>query len=210
MTVKAKICGITNLEDAKAAVDSGADMLGFVFYKKSPRFIAPEKALKIIDKLPDAVEKVAVFVDEAETNVKDIISRVAGGVDILQFHGSETADYCRKFDKKIIKVARIKDKNSIDGFESYKVDFFLLDSFKEGAFGGTGKNFDWKLANDFKKLYNVPVILSGGLTCSNVKEAIEKVRPYAIDVSSGVEAYPGKKDARLVKEFIKKVKEVPR
>lgn len=204
MKVKVKICGITNLEDAKAAADAGADMLGFVFYEKSPRYITPEKAEEIISNLPAEVERIALFVNETKEHVKNILKTIKE-IGILQFHGDETPEYCNSFNKRIIKAIRLKNISSAKQLEGYNVNFFLLDSFVEGVYGGSGRSFDWSIAKEVKKMYNVPIILSGGLNCENVKEAIEKVRPYAVDVSSGVEVSPGKKDVELVKKFIEEV-----
>jgi len=202
--VKVKICGITNLEDAQAAVKAGADMLGFVFYEKSPRYIKPDKAKDIISNLPEEIEKVALFVNEDEENVKAILSQIRE-IGILQFHGDERPDYCNSFNKRIIKAIRVKNRYSIKRLASYSVNFFLLDAFKEDIYGGTGEKFDWELAKEAKK-YSVPIILSGGLNPENVKEAIELVEPYMVDASSGVEISPGKKDPELIKRFIEQAK----
>ena len=203
--VKVKICGITNFEDAQTAVLAGCDMLGFVFYEKSPRYIRPDRAGDIISSLPGEVEKVALFVNEQKKTVTDILNQIKE-IDILQFHGDETPDYCNAFNKRIIKAIRVKNKDSVKQMASYNVNFFLLDAFKKDVYGGTGENFEWKLAKD-AKAYNVPIILSGGLNPENVKEAIELVEPYAVDVSSGVEISPGRKDPELIKRFIQVVKQ---
>lgn len=202
--VKVKICGITNLEDAQAAVEEGADMLGFIFYNKSPRYIKPEKAKEIISNLPQEIEKVALFVNEEKGAVADALSRIRE-INLLQFHGDETPDYCNAFNKRIIKAIRVKNKDSIRELASYNVNFFLLDAWKKDVYGGTGLNFDWKLTENAKQ-YKVPIILSGGLNPDNVKKAIELVKPYAVDVSSGVEISPGKKDSELIKKFIQEAK----
>ncbi len=202
--IKVKICGITNFEDAQTAILAGCDMLGFVFYEKSPRYIRPDRAGDIISSLPGEVEKVALFVNEQKKTVIDILNQIKE-IDILQFHGDETPDYCNAFNKRIIKAIRVKNKDSVKQMASYNVNFFLLDAFKKDVYGGTGENFEWKLAKD-AKAYNVPIILSGGLNPENVKEAIELVEPYAVDVSSGVEISPGRKDPELIKKFIEQVK----
>lgn len=202
--VKVKICGITNFEDAQTAVDAGADMLGFVFYEKSPRYIKPEKAKDIISALPKYVERVALFVNEEKEKILMTLEQIKD-IGILQFHGDETPDFCNAFNKRIIKAIRVKNKDSIKQMAPYKVNFFLLDAFKKGVYGGTGANFNWNLANDASR-YNVPIILSGGLNPENVKEAIESVKPYAVDVSSGVEISPGKKDSGLIRKFIQEAK----
>src|SRR3990172_2375300 len=181
--VKVKICGITNLEDAQAAAEAGADALGFVFYPESPRFIDPGKARAIIARLPVFITSVGVFVDESEDLIRRIIRE--GGIQVLQFHGSESPMLCTRFREKAIKAIRIKDEESINSMQMYNVDTFLLDTHQEGAKGGTGKTFDWKIAEKAKA--NGRIILSGGLTPSTVGEAVRRVRPYGVDVSSGVE-----------------------
>jgi len=203
--IKVKICGITNFEDAQTAVLAGCDMLGFVFYEKSPRYIRPDRAGDIISSLPGEVEKVALFVNEQKKTIIDILNQIKE-IDILQFHGDETPDYCNAFNKRIIKAIRVKNKDSVKQMASYNVNFFLLDAFKKDVYGGTGENFEWKLARN-AKAYNVPIILSGGLNPENVKEAIELVEPYAVDVSSGVEISPGRKDPELIKKFIQEVRQ---
>lgn len=198
---KVKICGITNIYDALAAQKAGADFLGFIF-AKSPRRIKPEKAKEIIDKLSPGIEIVALFVNEDKETVEKTIAKL-GRVDILQFHGDETPDYCAQFtSKKVIKAFRMKDEISlkeISGFEH--IDFILLDSFKDAQRGGTGKTFDWNLALNVKE-HNIPIFLSGGLNPDNVGKAIMKVNPFAVDVSSGIEKEAGKKDHKLIRRFI--------
>ncbi len=205
--VKVKICGITNREDALFAVSSGADAKGFVF-AESPRRITPEKALSIIRVLPPFITTVGLFVDESAATVEDIIKECR--LDAVQFHGNETPDYCQRFcgRKKVIKAFRIKNKETFSQLELYhNVDAYLLDAYSRDKKGGTGERFDWGLAQEAKRFAR-PVILAGGLTVGNVKEAIEIVKPYAVDVSSGVEASPGKKDPQLLKEFICNAKSV--
>jgi phosphoribosylanthranilate isomerase len=203
--VKVKICGITNLEDALCAQESGADFLGFVF-AKSPRMIQPKDAKLIIDSLRESVKIVAVFVNEEQERTRRIISEL-GRVDLVQFHGSETMQYCRQFkEKKIIKAFRIQDEFSVSQIKDFdEVDFILLDSYSDNVHGGTGKGFDLCLAVK-AKAYNIPLFLSGGLTPDNVKCAVDKVRPFCADVSSGVELRPGEKNHKLVKSFIQNVK----
>ncbi|MFH0732669.1 MAG: phosphoribosylanthranilate isomerase [Candidatus Omnitrophota bacterium] len=202
--VKVKVCGITNLDDAQAATGMGADMLGFVFYKKSPRYISPKRALDIISNLPQHVEKVALFVNEKEENVRAILNQIKE-IGILQFHGEETPQYCGSFNKAVIKAVRVKDAQSIKALSLYEVNYFLLDAFKEDAYGGTGEKFNWELAKEAKS-YKIPIILSGGLNPENVEEAIRVVEPFMVDVSSGVEISPGKKDPELIKKFMEVVK----
>ena len=202
--VRVKICGITNLEDAIAAVIAGCDALGFVFYKKSPRYITPEKAKKIILLIPEDIRKVGVFVQAPEKNIKEISRKCK--LDLLQFHGDESPEFCSKFKGyKIIKAFRVKDKLELEMVSGYKTSAYLFDAFTKKKFGGTGKAFDWRLLIETKKLKR-PVFLSGGLNTQNVKEAIKIVRPQWVDVSSSVEIRPGKKDYKKVKEFIEIVK----
>ena len=203
--VKVKICGITNLEDALCAQEAGADFLGFVF-AESPRRIEPEKAKEIIENISQPVQVTALFVNEKKDVVDSVIATL-GRVDLLQFHGEETPEYCGYFtDKKIIKAFRIKGEESISQIQGFNsVDFVLLDSYSEKAYGGTGKGFDLNLALKAKE-FDIPLFLSGGLNPDNVEKAILKVRPFCVDVSSGVEKNPGKKDHALVRRFINNVK----
>ena len=200
--VKVKICGITNLEDAQAAAEAGADALGFVFYPYTPRFIDPGKARAIIAKLPVFITSVGVFVDESEDLIRRIIRE--GGIQILQFHGSESPVLCTRFREKVIKAIRIKDEESISEMQMYDVDTFLLDTYLDCAKGGTGKTFNWKYAEMAKK--NGRIILSGGLNPSNIGDAVRKLKPYGVDVSSGVEISPGKKDHVKIREFVREAK----
>lgn len=199
---RVKICGITNLKDAQDAVKAGATALGFIFYKKSPRAIGAFKARKIIQELPPYVTPVGVFVDQKEGAVKQILEHT--GIHTVQFHGNETPAYCNRFKKryKVIKVFRIDETTTINDLKLYDVDALLFDTFVEGLEGGTGKVFDWTFARRARAL-NKPIILSGGLHYNNVGEAIEMVKPYAVDVSSGVEIQgkPGKKLARSMQLF---------
>jgi len=201
---KVKICGITNLIDARACVHFGADLIGFVFYKKSRRYISAVRAKKIIEKLPVGIKKTGVFVNQAPEEVKRI-ARLCR-LDHLQFHGDETPDYLNKFNGfEIIKAFRIRDKFDLKTLSSYKVDYFLFDTFSKNAFGGTGRKFDWKLLKALKNI-KTPFFVSGGLTVQNVAEMVRLAKPFCVDVSSGVERSAGKKDHRLVEEFIQKAK----
>ncbi|MCC7201961.1 MAG: phosphoribosylanthranilate isomerase [Nitrospirae bacterium] len=200
--VKVKICGITNIEDALAAAEAGADALGFVFYPESPRFIDPGKARAIIARLPVFITSVGVFVDETEDLIRRIIRE--GGIQVLQFHGAESPVLCNRFREKAIKAIRIKDEQSIRDMKMYDVDTFLLDTMADGAKGGTGKTFNWKYAEMAKE--HGRIILSGGLNPANVGEAVRQIRPYGVDVSSGVEISPGKKDHIKIMEFIREAK----
>ena len=205
MTTKVKICGITNEADAAAAVEAGADALGFVFYPKSPRAITKEAARDIIAGLPPFVTTVGVFVNGVADMVKDI--KEFCRLDKLQLHGQEGPEYCAGFPGGVIKAIRIKDAGDIDRLKEYNVGAFLLDAFVEGKPGGTGTTFDWSIAVEAKRYGRI--ILSGGLTPENVAEAVERVAPYAVDVSSGVELANGTggvKDPVKIRRFIERVK----
>ena len=201
---KIKICGITNKTDALAASELGVDMLGFVFYKKSKRYVTPAMAEDIINELPPFMGKIGIFVDET----KEDVIRIAedAGLNILQFHGSENPGYCASFrDKyKIIKAFRVVTKSDLKVVNDYETDYYLFDAYKSACVGGTGETFDWNILKDFEILK--PFILSGGLSPENVERAIKEVMPYAVDVSSGVESAPGKKDASLLKKFVANVR----
>lgn len=203
---KIKICGITNKRDAIAAADLGIDMMGFVFYNGSRRHVEPRIVRDIANELPPYIAKVGVFVDLDKDKVLEIADECT--LDMLQFHGEETPEYCSIFKDsyKIIKAFRIKDQHSLQGINDYDTDFYMLDAYSPGAKGGTGEKFDWKLIESFEFLR--PVILSGGLTPDNVSGAIEKLSPYGVDVSSGVESSPGKKDIALMKKFVENVRRV--
>lgn len=196
--IKVKVCGITNFEDASKAAFYGAYALGFNFYKKSPRYISPSKAKKIIEMLPPFVTPVGVFVNQSERAVKDIINFT--NIRTVQFHGDEKPVYCKRFTNcKIIKAFRVRDYGVSEIIEKYKVDAYLFDAYQESEFGGTGKTFGWEF---FKgKKFDRPVILSGGLNPSNISDAIDTVNPFAVDVASGLEKSPGIKDGQKIREF---------
>lgn len=197
--VKVKICGITNLENALAAIEAGADALGFVFFARSPRQVTPELAAAIITRLPPFVAKVGVFVDEKLERVQGIMNLCS--LDYAQLHGSESPEFCKALgQQRAIKAFRVKDDINLGQLSAYKVSAILLDSYNPNMFGGTGRVFNWELAA--RAASSNCVILSGGLTPQNVAEAINKVNPYAVDVSSGVEASPGKKDHAKLKTFL--------
>ncbi|MBC7329560.1 phosphoribosylanthranilate isomerase [bacterium] len=193
--LRVKICGITNLEDALMAVELGADALGFIF-ADSPRRIDREKARKIISKLPPFITAVGVFVNERRELVEEIANEC--GLDALQFHGEETPDYCSQFRKKVIKAFKIRTKDDLERLRYYDVSAYLLDSSVRGT------SFNWDLLIGFRS--EKPIILAGGLNPDNISSALSKFLPYGIDVSSGVEEYPGKKDREKLKKFMEVIK----
>ena len=204
MRTRIKICGMTNLNDALSALKAGADALGFVFYKQSPRYIEPEIASEIIRNLPPLVTVVGVFVNEQIDKVREIASYCL--LDILQFHGFESPEYCEWYHNRVIKAFRVKDASSMEEIKKYKdkVSGYLLDSNSEVAYGGTGSTFDWSVAREISRI--LPVVLAGGLTPDNVAQAISEVQPYGVDVSSGVESAPGSKDMEKMRSFVESVR----
>lgn len=199
--VRVKICGITNLRDALVAVDYGADALGFVFFKGSPRYISPDDAAKIIRALPPYVTAVGVFVDEQPDELRRIIDDTS--IDVVQLHGNEPADAC-SLNRKVVKAIRVKELKDLDPLRRYRVSAFLLDTYTPDALGGTGQIFNWDIAKDARQFGKI--ILAGGLNPDNIEKAVTWVRPYAVDVSSGVEERKGKKDHRKMKLFIERAK----
>lgn len=207
---RVKICGITRPEDALHAADEGADAIGLVFYDKSPRCVTPGQAADICKILPAFVTAVALFKDEAADTIRQVLEQVP--LDLLQFHGSESAEFCRQFGKPYIKalgmdVGMEGSENNISRLADAYFDArgLLLDSHAPGAAGGTGESFDW---NTIPQDLPQPLILAGGLDVDNVAEAIRTVKPYAVDVSSGVESEKGFKDADLITAFMNKVRDV--
>jgi phosphoribosylanthranilate isomerase len=219
---KVKICGITNLDDAVKACEFGADLLGFIFVKGTPRNAEVDKVKGIVSGLPeelkDKVGKVGLFKDEDLKKVAETV--ISCGLDHVQLHGDESPDYCGKLkDKiwvegdirvKIIKVFKVKEEimpigeYSIGDYE--KADFFVFDTYHPDIAGGTGKKFNWETLNREKERINKPFFIAGGLNPENVSKAVKTARPYGVDVSSGVEKTPGVKDEKLLKEFIKNAK----
>jgi phosphoribosylanthranilate isomerase len=197
--VKTKICGITKIEDALSAVEAGADALGFVFFEKSPRNISPEQAAGIIRRLPPFVQTVGLFVNEELS----VINRIADqcGLDVVQLHGDETPQFCTAVKRRVIKAFRVKDSSCLDRIVQYEVSACLLDAWSPAAYGGTGETFNWEIAA--AAAADNCIILAGGLTPDNVAEAVKSVRPYAVDVSSGVESAPGIKDREKIFNFIR-------
>lgn len=202
---KVKICGITSQADAEAAVAAGCDAVGFVFYRKSPRYISAPKAASIIKRLPGRIHKVGVFVNAGSSRVRRIASFC--GLTMVQLHGGESARYCRGLKKlKVIKAIRVKDAGSLEDLRAYQPWAFLFDSCVKGVAGGSGKVFDWNILKQRRGGIRQPVFLSGGLDCRTVSRAIRAVRPQWVDVSSSVESRPGKKDMRKMEAFVKAVK----
>ncbi len=202
--MKVKICGLTNLEDALAAVEFGADAVGFIFVPESPRYISFEDVSEIISKLPPFVTTVGVFRSGGERELQSAIDQCA--IDLIQLYGAFPQEISFDFSRRIIQVIRVQDERSLDVVPPAPVRAFLLDTYQEEALGGSGVAFDWNVAAKAKRFGKI--ILAGGLTPENVQTAIEKVRPYGVDVSSGVEMRPGKKDHLKLKQFIKAAKAV--
>ena len=200
--VKIKICGMTQLKDALFAIEQGADAVGFIFYKKSPRSTTMKTVRDIILKLPPLAGTVGVFVDETVERVNKVADYC--GLDMVQLHGDESPAFCRKIHRRVIKAFRVKDFQSIKQMRKYSVSGFLLDTFSDNLHGGTGKTFDWNLVLPAKKIG--PVILAGGLTPSNIRQAVSQTRPYGVDVCSGVEKSPGVKDPEKVRAFLTNIR----
>lgn len=205
MRVRSKICGITRLEDARAAIDAGADALGFVFYSHSPRHITVTAAKTILTALPPFVSSVGLFVNASPSEVRNVIENLP--LDCLQFHGEETAEFCRQFTRPYIKALRVKPGMDVRAAIADYPDArgVLLDAFDSRLHGGTGQTFDWSL---IPPGLSSPVILAGGLTPENVGEAIRQVKPYAVDVSGGVEASKGIKDHAKIRAFLTEVRKL--
>ncbi|HEV7801945.1 MAG TPA: phosphoribosylanthranilate isomerase [Burkholderiales bacterium] len=207
MSTAVKICGVTRVEDGLSAAHHGAHAIGLVFYKPSPRYVEPDAAAAIVRALPPFVTPVGLFVDASAQEVSSISKRV--GVQLIQFHGSETPAFCEQFDLPYLKAVRVRA--GVDLLQ-YARDFqgaraLLLDAFHEGLYGGTGATFDWAL---IPRSLPLPIVLSGGLSPDNVNDAVRRVKPWAVDVSSGVEASKGIKDAAKIAAFISGVREVDR
>ena len=200
--VKIKICGMTQLKDALFAIEQGADAVGFIFYKKSPRSTTMKTVRDIILKLPPLAGTVGVFVGETVERVNKVADYC--GLDMVQLHGDESPAFCRKIHRRVIKAFRVKDFQSLKKLQKYSVSGFLLDTFSDNLHGGTGKTFDWNLVLPAKKIG--PVILAGGLTPSNVRQAVSQARPYGVDVCSGVEKSPGVKDPEKVRAFLTNIR----
>ena len=200
--IPVKICGITNLADAELAVEHGTSAIGFIFYEKSPRATTIQAAKSISELLSGSVSKVGVFVN----HTKDYIARAISSIplDAIQLHGDESPKFCEQFSIPVLKAIRIKNKRSLSHLDEFNVNGFLLDTFTNDQYGGTGKPFDWSLVNG-KKKYSI--ILSGGLNADNILDAIFSVNPVAVDVNSGVESSAGKKDHLKIEKLFEVLKE---
>jgi phosphoribosylanthranilate isomerase len=207
MSTRVKICGITNLADAQAAIEAGADALGFIFYEKSPRRMTIPAVAEISKQLPPFIMRVGVFVNAPEELVKCAIGEC--GLGLLQFHGDEPPEFCTRFGLMSMKAFRIRAAESLKELPKYPTEAWLLDACSAENLGGTGEKFNWDLAVEAQK-FGKPVFLAGGLTPENVAAAIRKVQPFGVDVSSGVESSPGKKDHARVRAFIANVRQAER
>ena len=193
-----KICGTTNLDDALIAVEAGADALGFIFVPNTPRYLPPDEAAKIIEELPPFITTVGLFVNAEQKEIDTIANNCS--LDAIQLHGEEPPELCVTLNRRVVKAFRVKDESSLSRLHDYHVRAYLLDTYVKGTMGGTGKVFDWNLAVKAKQYGRI--ISAGGLNPHNIASAILRVRPYGVDVSSGVEASPGRKDPAKVKAFI--------
>jgi phosphoribosylanthranilate isomerase len=200
--VKVKICGITSAEDAEVAVTAGAHALGFVMFRKSPRFVEPRVVRAIISELPPFVLPIGVFVNEEADRVRTLMDQC--GLALAQLHGDESASYCENLGRPVLKALRLKDRGTFLALAEFQgranVRGFVIDAYSDQLYGGTGRTVDWALAAEVAQ--SVPMLLAGGLTPSNLAEAIRQVHPYGVDVSSGVEERPGIKDPGKVKAFL--------
>ncbi len=205
MSTRVKICSITSVADGLMAAEAGADLIGLMFYEGSPRHITLPTAVEIARALPPHVLRAGVFVNPDEELVMRAIAEC--NLNLLQFHGDEPSDFCTQFGLMSLKAVRVRDAASIEQLAQYETDAFLLDAHSKSGLGGTGEKFNWDLAIAAQK-FNKPIFLAGGLTPGNVAEAVRQVRPFGVDVSSGVESTPGKKDAAKVRAFIQAAKSV--
>jgi len=202
--IRVKVCGITNLKDALAAVAAGADALGFVFHEASPRYVTPWKVADIVEILPPFVAAVGIFVNRPRQQVEEIAER--SGIHVIQLHGDESPEQCLDYRWPVVKAFRFGPEHRLPALEHYRVSGVLIDAVVPGKWGGGGVTLDWELLGQILKSlpsdFRSRLVLAGGLTAENVKQAVKLIRPFAVDVSTGVEESPGNKSARLVKEFI--------
>lgn len=203
MQTRVKICGVTSVADGLMAAEAGADMVGLMFYEASQRYISLAQAVAISQALPPFVLRVGVFVNPDQALVARAISDC--GLSLLQFHGDEPSAFCTQFGIMSLKAFRVRDAASLERLEHYQTDAFLLDACSAAGLGGTGEQFNWALAVEAQK-FGKPIFLAGGLTPENVAYAVLQVRPFAVDVSSGVESAPGKKDPAKVRAFVEAAK----
>ena len=205
MNTRVKICGLTRPEDVRAAVESGADAIGLVFYEQSPRSVTLRQAEALVQQIPAFVSVVGLFVNAPEARINEVLERVP--LDLLQFHGDESPHFCASFGRRWIKAVRVREAGQIErAFKEYhKASGLLVDAWDPARYGGTGQSFNWNLIPQDRPL---PLILAGGLSSANVSGAIEQVKPWAVDVSGGVEIGKGIKDAVKISEFIKEVRRV--
>lgn len=203
LRTRVKICGITQLDDALAAIHYGADALGFVFYEKSPRFLNVQAAQAIFNNIPPFISKVALFVNADHNYVSETLDKLS--IDVLQFHGDEDEAFCTSFNKPYLKAIRMRDTTNLNNIaDTYSsASGLLLDAFDSAQYGGTGQTFNWNLV---PKQCNLPIILAGGLNTQNVYAAVQNTGVYGVDVSSGVEKSKGVKDHLLIKQFMHEVK----
>lgn len=205
-SVRVKICGLTNLDDSLDAIEAGADYLGFNFYPDSPRFIRPDVAMKIFEEIPSNIPKVGVFVNEEVEAVVDFA--LQANLDILQFHGDETPEQLNGLGRPWYKVIRLKDEASLAQIPQYDCEWIMVDAYSEKAYGGTGLTANWDLVHEAAK-FDKKILLAGGLNPENVAVAVATVNPFMVDVASGVELAPGKKDRLKVQMFVQRAKSTP-
>lgn len=202
---RVKICGITNVEDALLSVEAGAEMLGFNFYRRSPRYLPPGAARRVVERLPEGVLCVGVFVNEESPAEVRRLAQEAG-VGAVQLHGAETPEYCAALEGlQTIKALRVSENFTPEGAAGFETDAVLLDAYVPGEWGGTGRTCDWRLARRTRELV-ARLILAGGLTAENVADAVREVGPFAVDACSGVELSPGRKSRELVRRFVEAVR----
>lgn len=201
--IRVKICGLTSTRDVESVADAGADAVGFNFCRSSKRWVAPGDAAALARRLPAFVTRVGVFVDSPRDEIEAIASEV--GLDALQLHGDESPELARSLSRRVIRAVRVRDERDLEGVEAYGAAAVLVDAYVPGQVGGTGVRCDWELAQRAARRF--PLILAGGLDCENVAAAVREVRPYAVDVASGVEEVPGRKDPRKVRAFVERARQ---